>query len=69
MRAEVAEASYPGLDVSCSPALKGNAVKHFRQRIRARLNYRYFMVASGRCDPPQVTPLLSWGVLVESQWN
>ena len=33
----------------------GNAVKHFRQRIRAFLNYTYFMVASGRCDPPWVT--------------
>ena len=31
------------------------AVKHFRQRIRALLNYRYCKVASGRCDPRQVT--------------
>ena len=33
----------------------GHAVKHFRQRIRAFLDYTDFMVASGRCDPPWVT--------------
>ena len=33
----------------------GDAVKHFRQRIRAFLDYKNFMVVSGRCDPPWVT--------------
>ncbi len=45
MRAEMASLQAP----------PGNAVKHFRQRIRAFLDSRYSMVASGRCDPPWVT--------------